>query len=101
MILQYLGQQGVGGSLLSSLGNIWAPAAAADSAALTAQFADALILLGPELVDPVLDLLAKLRIVLVIALRQRRVEFAGLDVDDHPRHAAADQIPEPGMFSCG
>ena len=60
-----------------------APAPVADSAALAAQFGDALIFLVPELVDPVLDGLAKRRIVLVIALPQRRVEFAGLDVDDH------------------
>ena len=61
---------------------------------LGANLRDPRILVSPVFCHPVLHELAKRRVVFVITLPQRWVEFAGLDSHYDLVCPAADQVPE-------
>src|SRR5690606_37838338 len=70
------------------------PSGSAPVAQLCAQFGDTLILGFPDAVDPVLEVLAKLWILAVIAMEEVGRQGLRADVHQHIGYPTADQVPE-------
>src|SRR5690554_3549181 len=70
------------------------PSGSAAGAQIRAQFDDTLILGFPDAVDPVLEVLAELRILAVIAMEEVGRQRLRADVHQHIGYPTADQGPE-------